>query len=92
MAASPGLKVYAASGEYIAACKHATDAAAVVAARGVGATIRDGHKLVVWQEGSEAQPASESFDFVAGLVDGRIRIRLEEHVRAGRLPRSVLER
>lgn len=68
MAAAPRWKVYRGD-QYIAACKYLDDAAALVAfnARAPdGATIRDGHspKSIVWTEGKEDQPASESYDHV----------------------------
>ena len=75
MAASPDFKVYFEK-EYIAACKHVEDAAALVAFRGKGATIRHGHKVssIVWTEGSESQPAGESYDHVVEVVQQRIQI------------------
>lgn len=80
MAASPGLKVFNPSGEYVASCKFAEDAAAIVAIYGDGAQIRFGHrpKDVVWTEGSEEHPASESFDGVALVVAGRVAARAQE--------------
>ena len=69
MAATPGLKVYCEK-EYIAACKYAEDAAALVALS--GGEIRLDHRLVVWREGAEDQPAAESFDHVATVVRRRI--------------------
>lgn len=70
MASAPQLKVYAPTGEYVASCKYAEDAAAIVAIYGEGSEIRIGHKKAncVWREGSEVQPASESFDQVAMTV------------------------
>ncbi len=78
MAATPKLKVYNAHGEYVAAFKHAEDAAAFVAMAGPGVTIRDGYgkKDTVWHEGKEAQSAAESFDFVAKVVADRIAARV----------------
>lgn len=69
----PKYKVYSADGEYRAACHHVEDAAAIVATLEVGATIRLGHarKHTVWTEGTEAQPAAESYDYVAETVDDR---------------------
>lgn len=76
MAGSPNFKVYFQK-EYIAACKHVEDAAALVAFRGVGSTIRFGHRVsdIVWTEGSESQDAHESYDHVAELVQKRIATR-----------------
>lgn len=64
MAASPRWKVYDAGGEYQAACKRPEEAAAVVSFLGNGATIRDGHKRIVWIEGPDNR-AHESYDAVA---------------------------
>lgn len=77
MAATPKLKVFNAKGEYIAACKHPEDAAAIVNIRGDGSTIRDGHGKsdIVWTEGAESKPAGESYDFVAETVFDRITAR-----------------
>lgn len=74
MAASPKLKVYNASGEYVASCKYPSDAAALVSLYGDGATIRHGHRKTdaVWTEGAESQPAGESYDFVAETVHARL--------------------
>lgn len=67
------MKVYSASGDYLAACVDAGSAAAVVALAGDGATIRNGHakKSVIWAEGSEKQPAFESYDFVEETIRDR---------------------
>jgi hypothetical protein len=73
MAKTPEFKVYKDSGEYVAACKYPEDAAAIVASYGDGATIRLGHRRVIWQEGSETQPAGESYDYVYQVVMDRIR-------------------
>ena len=74
MAAAPALKVYTADGEYVASCRYAEDAAAIVATYGDGATIRNGHRRrdTVWTEGAEATRAGESFDLVTVVVNGRI--------------------
>lgn len=71
MGGSPVLKVYSREGEYLAAFKYAEDAAALVALRGSGATIRRGHRRVVWTEGMESQPAIESYDYVAEVASRR---------------------
>jgi hypothetical protein len=65
MASAPRFKVYDAQGNYQAACKEPEAAGVLVSFYGDGATIRDGHARVVWREGSEDQPASESYDHVA---------------------------
>lgn len=66
--------IFTRDGEYVAACAHAEDAAAVVALHGDGTEIRRGRlqKHCVWLEGKEGQPAGESFDYVATLVYERV--------------------
>lgn len=68
MAQSPKYKVYDADGVYQASCKEPEACACLMALYGDGATIRLGHGKVVWVEGHEDQPASESWDFVAEKV------------------------
>jgi hypothetical protein len=67
------MKVYAASGNFLASCVDAGSAAAVVSLAGDGATIRNGHakKGAIWTEGAETQPAAESYDFVAQVIHDR---------------------
>jgi hypothetical protein len=72
MSATPRLKVYNADLKYVASFKHAEDAAILVAGLGRNTTIRDGHKFIVWDEGHEIQPASESYDLVAECVYARM--------------------
>lgn len=74
MAASPVWKVYAGA-EYVASCKYAEDAGALVAFRGDGASIRYRHTMIVWQEGKEAQGAAESYDHVAVICHQRAGLR-----------------
>lgn len=71
MAASPKYKVYSNKNEYVASCKYAEDAAAIVSMRGDGTTIRLGHSVVLWTEGQENLPAGESYDNVAEVCDAR---------------------
>jgi hypothetical protein len=71
MTESLTLKVYQQT-EYMAALKHAKDAAAMVALYGPGSTIRIGHHLVVWREGEENFSAAESYDRVASIVKSRL--------------------
>lgn len=69
----PRFKIYKSDGEYIASCKYPEDAAAIVALNGEGTTIRDGHPgRILWFEGREDQPATESWDFVATTVHQRL--------------------
>lgn len=73
MASAPKLKGYNPQGEYVAACKHAEDAAAIVAAYGSGATIRWNHRRILWEEGKEtAGKAGDSYDIVASVVNERM--------------------
>lgn len=72
MAASPQYKVYDQSGEYVAAVKEVAPAAILVAWYGDGATIRAGHRVIVWTEGAESQSAAESYDYVSNLVGRRL--------------------
>ncbi len=71
MAEAPPWKVYR-GGKYVAACKHAEDAACLVALS--GGEVRHGHKLVVWREGKEEFPAGESYDRAAAVMFERERL------------------
>ena len=68
------MKVYSKNNDYLGCCVEAEGAAALVALAGNGATIRNGHarKNAIWVEGREAQPAGESFDFVAQTIHERM--------------------
>lgn len=72
MAASPKYKVFTPLGEYVASCKHAEDAAAVVAAHGEGAEIRTAHssRAVVFRESESLgdDAAANSYDRAADIV------------------------
>ena len=57
-------------GALVARTLHGEDAAALVAILGDGATIRV-HGSVLWHEGHEDQPAGESYDHVARLLEER---------------------
>lgn len=70
MAASPKYKVYTSGGEYVAACKFAEDAAAVAGLYGPGATVRLGHKRVVFTDGIDGS-GGESVDNAAALIHER---------------------
>lgn len=80
MAISPQFKIYNGK-EYVAACKYAEDAAALVAVLGEGASIRYGHSLVVWREGQEFESAGESYDGAAETMFARIKAASEENMR-----------
>lgn len=68
------MKIYDPSGNYVASCVQPEAGAALMAMYGKGAEIRNGHakKNVIWREGSEAQPAGDSFDFVASVCNARV--------------------
>jgi hypothetical protein len=68
MAGSPQWKVYDPDGVYVACFKHVEDAAAFVAIRGPGTTIRKQHGKPLWTEGSEEFSAGESYDRVFDVV------------------------
>lgn len=73
MGAAPFWKVYSRDGVYLASFVDAADAACFIAALGTGATLRAGHRHIVWREGAETQPAGESYDHVATVADERFR-------------------
>ena len=68
MAGSPPWKVYR-DNEYVASCKYAEDAAALVSAS--GGAVKYGHSLVVWREGQEEFSAGESYDSAAEVMHAR---------------------
>lgn len=68
MSSSPKWKIYR-SGKYVAACKHAEDAAALVSVS--GGTVKLNHRLVVWMEGHETISAGESYDRAAEIMHDR---------------------
>lgn len=74
MAAAPYFKVYTAEGDYEAAAHSLETAAAIVTFLGDGATIRNGHRQrhIIWTEGSEDMPASESYDYVRETAADRM--------------------
>lgn len=69
---SPVWKIYTRDGEYVAACKDAEDAAALVGLRGDGSTVRYDHKTTVWREGSEECSALDNYDQAAATMHARI--------------------
>lgn len=70
MASSPEWKIYR-NGNYVACCKHAEDAAALVSLS--GGIVKNGHTLIVWKEGAEAFSAGESYDGAAEIMHSRLR-------------------
>ena len=71
MSGTPQLKVFR-NGEYVAACKHAEDAAAIVALS--GGEIRLGHstKDRLYVNGDEGVRAEDSIDAVAEIIHRRL--------------------
>src|SRR5262245_6449748 len=72
MADRPNWKCYQ-SGKYLAACKHAEDAAILVAAWGSSGEVRWSHRFIVWREGKEEFSAGESFDRAAEVMHERLK-------------------
>lgn len=72
MASSPDWKIYTKDKKYVASCSHLEAAAALANLYGEGTTIRYGHRMIFWTEGSETQPAGESYDHVAAIVTLRL--------------------
>lgn len=70
--ATPEHKVYDGHGQYIAACRYAEDAAAILAIH-PGGTLRLDHRVILWREGGESLSAGESYDVVARTVHARRR-------------------
>lgn len=68
MASAPEWKVYR-NGAYVAACKFAEDAAALVSLS--GGIVKHGHSLIVWREGAEEFSAGESYDGAARIMEKR---------------------
>jgi len=67
MAQSPRYKIYDAAGEYQASVKDLTLAGGLMAILGEGATVRDGHRLVIYTEGIDGD-SGNSYDDVAAHV------------------------
>lgn len=90
MAATPEFKVYNPMGEYVAACKHPADAAAIVAAYGDGAEVRLGHGIVLWHEGAEDEQAGNSYDIVSNTCYERV-VRWEHVCKVGGYTAGMLK-
>jgi len=71
MAKSPDWKIYDSDGEYQAACKDLLRAIQIIALFEDGATVRYGHKIVVWTEGSDGR-AADSYDDAADIAIKRL--------------------
>ncbi len=70
MARSLRFKIYNPEGVYVASARWPEEAAVVVAFLGAGATIRNGHRELVWTEGQDGS-AAESYDTTAAIVFAR---------------------
>lgn len=79
MSAAPSWKVYTPEGDYVAACKHPSDAGAIAALYSTGAEIRYGHPrgAVCWIEGADGH-AGDSLDLVAETCYRRLSMTNEE--------------
>ena len=73
----PSWKVYSPVGRYVGATHIASDAAALVAAYGEGATIRWGHKLICYTDGVDGD-AGDSYDTVDVICNAVLDERLKE--------------
>lgn len=62
-------KVYSPTGECVAICRYAEDAACLAAFHGDGATVNDGRR-VLWREGIDGS-AAESYDAAAATMHER---------------------
>jgi len=71
-------RIYA-RGELMGAVAYAEDAAALVAVMGDGAKIVTSAGTV-WREGEESQPAGESYDYVAQVIEERAKGRIPPKV------------
>ncbi len=69
MASSPPFKVYR-NGEYVASCKFAEDAAAIVGMS--GGQIKLHHKQILFDSAKDSIDAGDSWDAVASLVISRL--------------------
>jgi hypothetical protein len=74
----PKWKVYRHGGEYVAGCKYAEDAAALVAIQGHGARVKLDHKLTVWHEGHETHSAGEAYTGAAITMHRRAKKHYEK--------------
>ena len=70
MAASPDFKVYR-DGEYVASCKYAEDAAALVAN---GGSVKWQHRRTIWNDTEENREiAADSYDLAASIMHDALR-------------------
>lgn len=57
--------------EFVAKCRYAEDAAAVVGLYGEGAVVKANHGRIVWREMHEPTSAADSYDMAADLMRQR---------------------
>ena len=69
MSGTPKFKIYR-EGEYVAACKYAEDAAAIVGVS--GGLVKYDHGRVIWREGEELIEASQSYDEAGAIMVKRV--------------------
>jgi hypothetical protein len=67
---TPALKVLNPRGEYIAACVHVEDAAALLALNGEGSKIKL-HGRIVYTDGIDGH-ASDSYDAVGRIINNKL--------------------
>ena len=94
MSGTPQIKVFDGQNNYQAACKEVAAAAILVEFYGEGATIRFGHAKadIVWTEGQEDQPATESYDHVGEVTEQRWRERnIEAMKKSGYTDEQIAE-
>lgn len=89
MAASPPLKVFDYSGEYVASCKHFEDAALLVGNHGDGACVKWERAWTLWTEGSEDFPACDSIDSAAAVMIERLDAKQRENLAKQRARREA---
>ncbi|CAB5237996.1 hypothetical protein UFOVP142_64 [uncultured Caudovirales phage] len=59
-------------GEHVATIKYPEEAAAFASIIGDGAEVRCCHSRLVWKEGSEEFPVSESYDRAGNIIRERV--------------------
>ena len=91
MAASPCWKVFNPQGEYVASCKHAEDAAALVATLGRDAKVSWKREVWVWHEGREAAEAIDSYDTAADLMRERFEVFASARIMGGAQTKSPMK-
>tara|TARA_R100000808_G_scaffold17410_1_gene38480 strand:+ start:292 stop:519 length:228 start_codon:yes stop_codon:yes gene_type:complete len=73
MANSPQFKVYDAAGNYWAAVKEPEAAVLLTSFYGPGATVRAGHRKIVFTEGEDGTISENGYDEMAKLIYQRLK-------------------